>query len=201
MGGLVLFYIVGAFILSQPEKRALYAGMTPLVLLSSMLFLTVYDRSADRPKLLLFTLIVALTSFGVEVWGVATGYVFGSYAYGNELGMKVANTPLLIGLNWILLVYMSGAIVNDLPRNQIYGIILPSALMIGYDIVMEQVASSMDMWSWEGDIIPLQNYLVWGIIALLFHTLRYVMKITIRNRMAGLLFVVQVVFFAIILMF
>lgn len=200
MGGIVLFYVVGAFILAKPEMRVIYAGLTPLVLLLSMLFLTIYDRSADRLKLLLFTLIVALTSFGVEVWGVATGYVFGSYAYGNELGMKVANTPLLIGLNWILLVYMSGAIVNALPRNWVYSIILPSALMIGYDIVMEQVAPRMNMWSWKGDIIPLQNYIVWGIIALLFHTLRYMMSITVRNRMAGLLFAVQVVFFLIILM-
>lgn len=200
MGVIALFYIVGAFQLGRPEMRATYAGMTPLVLLFSMLFLTIYDRSTDRPKLLLFALIVALASFGVEVWGVATGYVFGGYAYGSELGTKVAETPLLIGLNWILLVYMSGAMVNTLPRNPLYAIVLPSAFMIGYDIVMEQVAPRMDMWSWEGDIIPLQNYIVWGVLALLFHALRYVMKIPIRNRMAGFLFVVQVLFFVIILM-
>lgn len=200
MGVIALFYIVGAFQLGRPEMRATYAGMTPLVLLFSMLFLTIYDRSTDRPKLLLFALIVALASFGVEVWGVATGYVFGGYAYGSELGTKVAETPLLIGLNWILLVYMSGAMVNALPRNPLYAIVLPSAFMIGYDIVMEQVAPRMDMWSWEGDIIPLQNYIVWGVLALLFHALRYVMKIPIRNRMAGFLFVVQVLFFVIILM-
>lgn len=200
MGGIALFYIVGAFQLGRPEMRATYAGMTPLVLLFSMLFLTIYDRSTDRPKLLLFALIVALASFGVEVWGVATGYVFGGYAYGSELGTKVAETPLLIGLNWILLVYMSGAMVNALPRNPLYAIVLPSAFMIGYDIVMEQVAPRMDMWSWEGGIIPLQNYIVWGVLAVLFHALRYVMKIPIRNRMAGFLFVVQVLFFVIILM-
>lgn len=200
MGVIALFYIVGAFQLGRPEMRATYAGMTPLVLLFSMLFLTIYDRSTDRPKLLLFALIVALASFGVEVWGVATGYVFGGYAYGSELGTKVAETPLLIGLNWILLVYMSGAMVNTLPRNPLYAIVLPSAFMIGYDIVMEQVAPRMDMWSWEGGIIPLQNYIVWGVLALLFHALRYVMKIPIRNRMAGFLFVVQVLFFVIILM-
>lgn len=200
MGVIALFYIVGAFQLGRPEMRATYAGMTPLVLLFSMLFLTIYDRSTDRPKLLLFALIVALASFGVEVWGVATGYVFGGYAYGSELGTKVAETPLLIGLNWILLVYMSGAMVNTLPRNPLYAIVLPSAFMIGYDIVMEQVAPRMDMWSWEGGIIPLQNYIVWGVLAVLFHALRYVMKIPIRNRMAGFLFVVQVLFFVIILM-
>lgn len=95
---------------------------------------------------------------------------------------------------------MSGAMVNALPRNPLYAIVLPSAFMIGYDIVMEQVAPRMDMWSWEGGIIPLQNYIVWGVLSLLFHALRYVMKIPIRNRMAGFLFVVQVLFFVIILM-
>lgn len=200
MGVIALFYIVGAFQLGRPEMRAMYAGLTPLVLLFSMLFLAIYDRSTERPKLLLFALIVALASFGVEVWGVATGYVFGGYEYGNELGTKFAETPLLIGLNWILLVYMSGAMVDALPRKPLYAVALPSALMIGYDIVMEQVAPRMDMWSWEGDVIPMQNYVVWGILALLFHTIRYLMKIPIRNRMAGFLFVIQVLFFAIILM-
>ncbi|WP_082226856.1 carotenoid biosynthesis protein [Porphyromonas canoris] len=199
MALIAIFYIFGALQLANPETRTLYTGMTPWVLLFSVLFLGLYDKTPKRSGLLLFSLIVAVLSFGVEVWGVATGDVFGSYSYGSELGVKIAETPLLIGLNWVLLLYLSAAISSFLPRNILSWIILPSILMVGYDMVMEQVAPRMDMWSWGGDVIPVQNYLVWGVLALLFHTLRYVMNITVRNRMALFLFTIQVLFFLIIL--
>lgn len=199
MGVISLFYILGAIQLGRPEMRALYAGMTPWVLLLSILFLSFYDQTQQRLKLLFFMLLVAVVSFVVEVCGVATGVVFGSYSYGAELGVKVADTPLIIGVNWVLLIYLSAAMLSSFPRSPLYWIVLPSALMVGYDVVMEQVAPRMGMWSWGGDVVPLQNYAVWAFLALLFHTLRYVMNISVRNKMALFLFSIQFFFFFIIL--
>ncbi|MDO4790260.1 MAG: carotenoid biosynthesis protein [Porphyromonas sp.] len=199
MGVISLFYIFGAIQLGQPETKLFYSGMTPFVLLFSLLFLAFYDRTRQKGMLIFLSVLVAVSSFGVEVWGVATGEVFGSYAYGEELGIKIAGTPLLIGLNWVLLLYLTAAMCSFMPRNFLSWIILPSALMLIYDIVMEQVAPRMDMWSWGGDVIPIQNYVVWGVLALIFHTLRYVMNVDIRNRMATFLFSIQVLFFLIIL--
>ena len=72
--------------------------------------------------------------------------------------------------------------------------------MVGYDLIMEQVAPKMDMWSWQNDVIPLRNYLMWGLLAIVFHTLRYAMKVSDRNRMALPLFIVQTLFFLLILL-
>lgn len=98
------------------------------------------------------------------------------------------------------MIYLTSAIFAPLRRNLLNGILWPSLLMVGYDLIMEQVAPKMDMWSWQNDVIPLRNYLMWGLLAIVFHTLRYAMKVSDRNRMALPLFIVQTLFFLLILL-
>ena len=38
--------------------------------------------------------------------------------------------------------------------------------MVLLDIMIEPVAIELDFWQWEGGNIPLQNYLMWFIVAL-----------------------------------
>lgn len=193
------FYIYGAFGLLRTETRELYASLTPLVLLFSILILSVYDRSSRQLKSLIYILSVIVISFGVELLGVATGLIFGDYSYGTGLGPKVGGTPLLIGINWIFLVYATAAMQAPLGRGINTTIILPTLLMLGYDLIMEQVAPMMKMWSWQGGSIPLQNYIVWGALAGLFHAARYWLRIDFHNRIAPFLLFIQILFFSIIL--
>lgn len=193
------FYTYGAFGLTQGETRELYTSLTPLVLLSSLFILCIYDRSPKHIKALIYILSVVIVSFSVEFLGVATGVIFGEYGYGTSLGPKIAGTPLLIGINWIFLVYATAAIQAPLGRGVITTIVIPTLLMLGYDAIMEQVAPMMQMWSWEGGSVPLQNYLVWGALAGLFHTVKYWLRIDFRNRIAPFIFFIQILFFSIIL--
>ncbi len=101
----------------------------------------------------------------VEMWGgVNTGALFGSYLYGSGLGPRIAGTPPFIGLSWVLMIYLTSAIFTPpMQCNLLDGIVWPSLMMVGYDLVMEHVAPKMDMWSWQEDVIPpIQNYLMWG---------------------------------------
>ena len=193
------FYTYGAFALAREETRELYTSLTPLVLLSSLFILCIYDRSPKHIKALIYSLSVVIVSFCVELLGVATGVIFGEYGYGTSLGPKIAGTPLLIGINWIFLVYATAAIQAPLGRGVITTIVIPTLLMLGYDAIMEQVAPMMQMWSWEGGSVPLQNYLVWGALAGLFHTVKYWLRIDFRNRIAPFIFLIQILFFSIIL--
>ncbi|EFC73145.1 carotenoid biosynthesis protein [Prevotella melaninogenica] len=193
------FYTYGAFGLTRGETRELYTSLTPLVLLSSLFILCIYDRSPKHIKALIYILSVVIVSFSVEFLGVATGVIFGEYGYGTSLGPKIAGTPLLIGINWIFLVYATAAIQAPLGRGVITTIVIPTLLMLGYDAIMEQVAPMMQMWSWEGGSVPLQNYLVWGALAGLFHTVKYWLRIDFRNRIAPFIFFIQILFFSIIL--
>ena len=198
---IVIIYAVGVIGFTIPFTHSLFRMLTPLVLLLSLALLYWYDcdRSRGRQgKRVLFYAFVFVASFLVEMWGVNSGVVFGSYLYGSGLGVKIAGTPPLIGLNWVLMIYLTSAIFTTLHRNVLNGILFPSLLMVGYDLVLELVAPKMEMWSWADNHIPLQNYLVWGLLALLFHTIRYLLRIGDKNRMALPLFLVQLLFFLLI---
>ena len=68
-------------------------------------------------------------------------------------------------------------------------------MMIVYDLVMEQVAPRMDMWSWENAIIPLQNYMAWFVVSIFLFSLLKIFRINIANPMAVILLLCQFIFF------
>lgn len=200
LGIVVLFYVVGVIGFSLTLTHALFTKLTPLILLLSAVFLAYYDKTENRKNLSFYFLFVFIASFLVEMVGTNTGVLFGDYAYGRGLGIKLWRTPLLIGVNWVLLVYITSAVFAQKLQNGLYQIIFPTLLMVGYDIVMEQIAAKMDMWYWVNGSIPLQNYAMWGALAVVFHVLKHFFNIHIVNKMALPLFVVQVLFFLFILM-
>lgn len=118
-----------------------------------------------------FTFIY-LIGFFVEVLGVNTGIIFGNYIYGEGLGTKVFNTPLIIGLNWLLLVYITASVLENKKLLVPVKIILGAAMMLGYDFIIEQLAPELNMWDWKNNTIPVSNYVAWFFIAAFF-TLQY----------------------------
>src|SRR5690554_805531 len=200
---IAVIYAVGVVGFSIPFTHGIFIRLTPLMLLLSFAILVYYSSdlgSEKQHKRVFYYSFVFIAGFLVEMWGVNTGVLFGDYLYGSGLGPKVVGTPPIIGLNWVLMIYLTSAIFSPLKRNLLNGIIWPSLLMVGYDVIMEQVAPTMNMWSWKNDIVPLQNYLMWGILALFFHSVRYALSLRDRNQMALPLFVVQTLFFLLILL-
>ena len=200
---IAVIYAVGVAGFTIPLTHGIFMLLTPLVLLLSLALLLWCDHDRNKGGQLnriVFYCFVFTAGFLIEMWGVNTGTLFGSYLYGSGLGPKIAGTPPLIGLNWVLMIYLTSSIFTPLQRNLLNGILWPSLVMVGYDLIMEQVAPKMNMWSWHNDVIPLQNYLMWGLLAVMFHTVRYIMKVRDRNRMALPLFVVQTLFFLLILL-
>jgi len=209
-GILVWVYGVGLAGMLLPFSRGIFTSITPLNLLFAATFLF-WGRWPARQVIISGT-IVAVISFFVEAAGVNTGLIFGVYAYGHTLGPKLLNTPLIIGLNWFILIYCTNT-VSRLIWNRIAGkrsfrhsslkksvfvIFSGSLLMVLYDIFLEPAAMRLDMWSWEGGVIPLRNYLAWFFFSLVFHTcVRFTGEEEI-NRRAMPLFVVQLGFFAVI---
>lgn len=197
---IIIFYTVGIIGFIIPLTHGLFVYLTPIILLLSTLVLLYYDRNTIGKKIIIFYIFIYLVSLGVEILGVNTGLVFGKYQYGVGLGFKIMGTPLLIGLNWILMVYITSSIFTKLKRNFLSQVIIPSGLMLAYDIIMERAAPKMEMWSWANDIIPIQNYIVWTCLALLFHTIRYILRVEIDNKMAKPIFLAQIILFIFIIL-
>jgi len=192
----IIFYLVGLVGLSLSRYRELFQMLTPLNLLISAFILFFYNSKWDTKHIIAFV-VVLIFGYGVELLGVSTGVVFGSYSYGETLGLKIGGTPLLIGVNWLMLIYMVYLITGNLKIKASGQIILGAFLMVMYDLFLEPVAIRLDFWSW-GNGIPIQNYLAWWLISVLFFTIWNRMKIKVNNPIAPTLFIIQFIFFVIL---
>lgn len=142
---IIIFYVVGVIGFSIKYTYGLFIYLTPIVLLMSLGLLFYYDRNNITKKKILFYIFIYISSLLVEMFGVNTGILFGEYKYGIGLGIKVVDTPILIGINWVLMIYITSSIFTKLRPNFLSQVIIPSGLMISYDIIMERAAPKMDM--------------------------------------------------------
>ena len=197
----IVFYSIGVAGVGFPVTQGIFITMIPVVLLMSFVAILLFHRSlnSQNTRFVFFTII--LVSYLVEVAGVNSQLIFGNYIYGNGLGFKVFNAPLIIGINWAMLVYCSASIIERFRLNVIVQIFFSSVIMILYDIVLESVAPFLDMWYWNGNTVPLQHYLAWLVLAFIFHGLVKWKKVKTENPLAPAIFICQFFFFVAILLF
>ncbi len=126
------------------------------------------SRSWNYKGIFLFIAVYVLSML-LEGIGVATGYPFGVYSYGPNMGVKIAGVPAVIGVNWIVLVYGWLLWGSRLFPNAFWVAALFSATMATLtDIFMEPVAVALNYWRWQSEFVPLQNYAAWFAASFLF---------------------------------
>jgi putative membrane protein len=190
---LVVLYIVG-FVGMHTSSAPWFISLSPLTLLIS----TVLILIQARPLLKSFALVVVavfLMGFGVEVLGVHTGLVFGEYSYGQTLGWKWLEVPVIIGCNWLFLLIGTAGFVHRLRIAPALRVAIGAALMTAMDVLIEPVAIYLGYWDWAGGTPPLQNYLAWFVVSLLMHSLFQVANFPKRNFVAEAVIVLQFLFF------
>ena len=101
-----LMYIVGTIGLISPFTQPYFKLASSFNLWVSLILLLLFHQ--EYSKSFIMTVIgIFLVGFFIEVVGVHTGIIFGKYWYGETLGTKVLGVPLVIGANWLLLIYCS----------------------------------------------------------------------------------------------
>lgn len=189
-------YLVGAFGHLVAPLRPLFLYLTPYnLVLTTVVFLVL---NTITKKDLITLAIIFLIGFFIEVIGVKTGLLFGSYEYGASLGFKWLEVPLVIGLNWVLLNLAGHGLVNKFTKHIILKSILAAILIVLLDILIEPIAIQIDYWSWENNIIPLQNYLMWFGLSLLIQLIITKSKIKVDFKSSALIFLLQILFFSIL---
>lgn len=166
VAALVVTYAVGIVGLLVPLTRAGFVLLSPAQLMLTIVLLLSYHPGITSRVVVGWVVVFAL-GFGVEVLGVNTGWPFGRYEYGMALGPKLWHTPLLIGINWLILVYAAVAVSQQLlpNRRSIWIAITTAAIMALLDLLIEPVAISLGFWHWYGRPVPLQNYVSWFVCA------------------------------------
>lgn len=193
----VAMHLVGIIGLSLPEYRWLFLWLTPFQLMSSMVLILIFHRgwNDDFP---IFATAAFWIGFGSEIIGIHTGYLYGDYVYGSALGPKLWEVPIVIGVNWFVLVYLTGTVFHKSISNDYYAALLGAVSMTALDYVIEPVAVGLDFWSWKFDIIPPENYLGWFLVAFLIHLIYRKAKFEKENSLAAFLLVTLIVFFAVL---
>lgn len=191
---LAIWHQVGVIGLHLEQSRALFQSLIFLNLLLSVGILGLFHREWTM-NFGIFSFVVFWAGYLIELVGVKTGVIFGVYQYGASLGPRVADVPPMIGVNWLMLTYMSGIISQKWSSNIWIKTSLGALLMVGLDLLIEPMAVRYDMWTWQGDLIPIQNYFAWFVIAWGMNYGFHALNQEKSNPIALPLYIIQLAFF------
>lgn len=197
IAAIVIVYLVGLIGLPS-EYRETFTALTPVTLLFSGVVLFINHKQWN-PSFLVFLVTAFMVGYLVEVLGVKTGVVFGEYEYGATLGPKLWDVPLIIGLNWAMLIYSCGVVLERFQARLLPRTALGATLMVMLDILMEPVAIDYDFWSWTTGEIPVQNYLAWFVVSFGLLLLFNLMRFNKVNVVGEWFFGTQMVFFGLMI--
>lgn len=209
----VIFHTVGlcGMLFFDP---VFFASLTPFNLLLSFA-LIVWVQESKNSDFFFFIFGCYVVGFLVEYLGVNHQLLFGEYRY-VSLGITWAEVPLIIGVNWFIILFSCGVttvwllkfVENNkwvgallrLPGMRVFLFLILGAWMATlFDWLMEPVAVRLNYWKWLKDgSIPLYNYICWFVVSFLLLILFKMLSFDQSNRFAMRLFVIQFLFFFIL---
>ena len=162
---IILFHLVGLIGLSIQATRGLFLNIVPFHLLL-MLAVIISGHNRFNSDFGVFLLLIFWLGFIAEWIGVHKGWLFGDYAYGQTLGLKLSGIPLMIGINWFILTYVTGvAMQRSRFKSPFIRIFSGAGLLVLLDVLIEPIAIRFDYWHWNSGNIPIKNYVCWFLIA------------------------------------
>jgi len=195
--GIFLIYLfhISAMIGVTIGYEQWFVEKTPMNLVL-MFGLLIWIFPINSTKTILASIIFFISGMLVEWLGVNYSLLFGSYEYGANLGPKIGGVPFLIGVNWAILVLITGQMSARLKVSKWVQISLGAALMVLLDFFMELPAPIFDFWVFEGGVAPVSNYLAWFGIAWILHFVFQRLKIKGNFTFSLHLYICQILFFA-----
>lgn len=192
---IILFHVVGLVGCSLPATDVLFLKLVPWHLLL-MTIVIIYNHHQLDGRFFLFALFIFIIGFTAELIGVHTGWLFGNYVYGETLGTQLFRIPLMIGVNWFLLIYSTGVLLQrSRIKNKAIRILTGAIILVLLDILIEPMAIHFDYWHWANSHIPLKNYVCWfGLSALLLFVFDQ-FKFKLQSIVAPALLIMQFLFF------
>ena len=194
IGIIWLFHICGMIGISYGNKE-FFLAFTPINLFISFVLLFINQVQLEKSELNA-ALIIFFIGMISEILGVNYGLIFGDYVYLDNLGFKVLGVPVLIGVNWIILTFITGSMSSYIITNKHKAAITGAILMILLDLIIEPVAPLLGFWIFDLPTVPLQNYIGWFIIGL---TTQYIYHFNVERKEYSFsinLLLVNAVFFA-----
>lgn len=205
-----VFFAVGAVGHALPETSSGMRAATPEFLLLAGVLVLIPAVVAGGRHFILWAGATFVFVNLVDAAGVASPTVFGDFAFGPHLGWTWNGVPLLVTLNWVLV--LNGAIclagrlaplaLDRLRKPAI--MLLAGLIAVGFDWIMEPAAIRLDYWHWTNSAtVPTMDYLVFFLFTLMvtaFHPrqLRNLCDLGTNGRLAGVYLLMQTVFYIVL---
>jgi len=191
-----LFFLAGLIFHLIPITYPIVTKLTDVFLLiSNGLALFYVFKGTPSGKLLVWSISAFTITFFLEYLGVLTGKIFGDYHYGETMMLQLGNVPVVIALNWMVLIMATYSLAAKFVRNRVLIPVISSVFIVVFDIILEPVAMKLDYWQWGGGSVPIQNYIAWFVISLIFSGILSYMDIKIKSIFLRNFFLLQIVFF------
>jgi putative membrane protein len=189
--------------------------LTPFTLLIFGGLVLIWSAPEGGSRLLLWGGSTYLVTVVLEALGVATGFIFGPYHYGGVLGPSLFAVPLVIGFNWVLVVFGAVRLSAMLTNAPLMASVISALTAVVFDYVLEPVAVRLGYWTWQpggytttvvpaltgaaGTAVPVRNFVAWFVIAFAASLVYHGMHVRVRSRLPVYYLGVQFVFFLILL--
>ncbi|MGB2664955.1 MAG: carotenoid biosynthesis protein [Candidatus Acidiferrum sp.] len=177
--GLIAAY-VGADVLFL--LAGLYPGHVPIVvsvalhILPPLTFALVHGaRIYGRRGILAFAGLYVVVGNVLENLSITTGFPFGHYVFTERMGPKISQVPILLGLAYVGMGYLSWMVARAILRERVGELsgwrvamlpVLASVVMTAWDLAMDPIWSTVGrLWIWQqgGGYfgVPASNYVGW----------------------------------------
>jgi putative membrane protein len=178
----------------QSSYKDWFLNYTPLNLILSTVLLFWNQENINKKSIIAFG-FVFLLGLVIEIIGVKTGIIFGSYVYGETFGYKFMNVPVIIGLNWASLSFASTMLFKSTSLNLLQKALISSLIPISIDFFIEKLCHKLDFWYWKDNVIPIQNFISWYLFSFLFSLILLKNNTNSTNRFAKYFLSIQFLFF------
>jgi uncharacterized membrane protein len=124
-------------------------------------------------------LLVGVTAVLFEAVGLATGFPYGEYAYGNALGPTLLGVPFLVPLAWLMMAWPSLLVAGLLTRNRAARVATAAGVFAAWDVVLDPQMVQAGYWTWAAPqpslpgigTVPLTNLAGWLLAGLVLMAL------------------------------
>ena len=198
---IILFYLAGTIGLLWKPTQFFFIRLIPAALLLNAIILFAFHKPKNIKYDLAAFLLIFLGGLGAEIIGVKTGLLFGNYIYGNSLGFKIYGVPVIIGINWLVLVYAANGWLSRYLKSPLTLMLSTAGALVLYDLLLEIMAPRLAMWYWQNGMATGKNYFDWFLLALIFSTILKAFKVNTRNQLTSTIFLTQFIFFFILTLF
>lgn len=202
-----VLFAVGVAGHALPEGMPAMRSATPPFLLLAAVLVLIPSVAAGGGRFAAWLAAAFAFAFLLDAAGLAVPTVFGAFAFGPHLGWTCCGVPLLVTLNWVLIMNGAVCVAGRLAPPALgrwrkpLMVLLAGIIAVGFDGLMEPAAIRLDYWHWPDAVgAPAGNYLALFLFAMVFtaihpRQLRDLCDLGTSGRLAGIYLLLQTGFF------